>query len=485
MMLLSQAANVLQGQLIGADVDFAAVTTDSRKLNKNDLFIAIRGERFDGYEFIAQAAQTGAVAALVNAQSHAAHPPPSGTQLPVIVVEDTRLALGKLAAHWRKQFAIPLAAITGSNGKTTVKEMLTSILREAAGSDEAVLATQGNFNNDIGMPLTLLKLTGQHRYAVIEMGMNHVGEIDYLTRIAAPNVAVINNASSAHLAGLGSVKAVAQAKGEILAGLEHHGTAVINRDDEYAGLWRSMAGAHPLLEFGLDKQADVCGNWHPYQTQTHAYGMKLEAQTPRGNFTALLLVPGEHNARNALAATTVGIALNIPLEKIVAGLEKFNGVPGRLQRKATLHGAYLIDDSYNANPASMRAAINVLAQVEGMQILVIGDMGELGVDAESLHAEIGAEARRAGIKKLYALGPLSVYAVREFGEGARHFGRVEDLENELRKELDANTTVLVKGSRFMQMERIVKNLESVESATQSIAGRSPHSDPALRPHSLS
>ena len=487
MMMLSQAAQVLNGRLAGADVRFTAVSTDSRTLAQGDLFIALRGEHFDGYEFAAKAAQAGAAASMVNADSYKAHPsipdprssildPRSSIPDPrssILVVEDTRRALGQLAAYWRRQFDIPLVAITGSNGKTTVKEMLAGILGQAAGSADAVLATRGNLNNDIGMPLTLLQLKKTHRYAVIEMGMNHPGEIDYLSHIAAPDVAVINNASGAHLEGLGSVRAVAQAKGEIFAGLEHHGTAVINADDEHAPLWRGLAGAHPLLEFGLEQQADVSGTWHPYRGHPHREqppdsGLQLDVRTPQGNFTAVLQVPGEHNARNALAATAAAIALNIPLEKIVAGLERFSGVAGRLQRKSALHGASLIDDAYNANPASMRAAISVLAQAGGKRILVMGDMGELGDDAAAFHAEMGAEARRAGIEKMYALGTLSSNAAREFGSGARHFDRIEDLQDALEKELDSNTTVLVKGSRFMKMERVVKYLEIGE---REVVGR--------------
>jgi len=458
-MLLSQAANATGGKLVGADVHFDGVSSDSRKIDQGNLFIALRGEHFDGYNFVATAAQAGAVAAMVNAdscQGQVANSKEQATRLdkhgiPLLMVDETRMALGQLAAYWRRQFDIPLAAITGSNGKTTVKEMLACILREAAGSAEAVLATQGNLNNDIGMPLTLLQLNATHRYAVIEMGMNHSGEIDYLARIAVPDVALINNASMAHLTGLGSVEAVARAKGEIFTGMRHHGTAVINSDDIHAPLWRTLAGAHPLLEFGFDPQADVRGTWQP---QNH--GLRLEVTVPQGIFAADLRVPGEHNARNALAATAAGIALNISLETIAAGLEKFRGVPGRLQYKPALHGASLIDDTYNANPASLRAAISVLAQAAGKRILVLGDMGELGVDATKLHAEIGGEARRAGIDKLYAIGTLSEKAVHEFGSGARHFERIEDLQAALEKELDANTTVLVKGSRFMKMERVVQ-----------------------------
>ncbi|WP_435627584.1 UDP-N-acetylmuramoyl-tripeptide--D-alanyl-D-alanine ligase [Candidatus Ferrigenium straubiae] len=451
MMLLSQASQALGARMIGEDARFFAVSSDSRKMQPGDLFIALRGEHFDGYEFAATALQSGAVAVMVNADSYEAHPPLLNPESRILIVEDTRLALGQLAAHWRRQFEIPLAAVTGSNGKTTVKEMLASVLREAAGSDNAVLATRGNLNNDIGMPLTLLQLTAQHRYAVIEMGMNHPGEIDYLTHIASPDIALITNASGAHLAGLGTVEAVAQAKGEILAGLKPRGTAVINADDEHAPLWRTLAGSHQLLEFGIEKQADVGGQW-----QSRGTGLHLDAHTPSGDFSADLQVPGAHNARNALAATAAAIALNVPLEVIAAGLEKFGGVTGRLQRKNARHGATLIDDTYNANPASMRAAIGVLAEARGKRVFVMGDMGELGGDAAMLHAGVGTEARSAGIEKFLALGELSVHAVRAFGCGAEHFERIEDLHKALEDELDEDVTVLVKGSRFMKMERVVQ-----------------------------
>ncbi|MBK9161674.1 MAG: UDP-N-acetylmuramoyl-tripeptide--D-alanyl-D-alanine ligase [Nitrosomonadales bacterium] len=466
MMLLSQAAQALDARLVGEDVRFNAVSSDTRKLQPGDLFVALRGENFDGGEFVAQAAQSGAVAALV--EGYSAHD--ARVTIPLLVVKDTRLALGKLAAHWRKQFPVPLVAITGSNGKTTVKEMLAGILRVAAGAEEAVLATRGNLNNDIGMPLTLLQLGAQHRYAVIEMGMNHSGEIDYLTRIAAPDVALVNNAAGAHLEGLGTVEAVAHAKGEIFTGLGDHGTAVINADDPHAPMWRSLAGTHELLEFGLAGQPDVGGQWSP-----QVDGLRLDAQTPAGDFSVNLRVPGEHNARNALAATAAAIALNIPLEAIAAGLERFGGVAGRLQRKQARNDAVLIDDTYNANPASLRAAIGVLAQNKGRRVLVLGDMGELGDRAAAFHAEIGTLARQAGIDRLYALGELSAGAVREFGDGARHFGCVEDLQKALETELDANATVLVKGSRFMRMERVVAYLESGEREAESgkTASRAP------------
>ena len=391
------------------------------------------------------------MASLVNADSFQEQPQEEVSQS-FLLVEDTRFALGQLAAYWRKQFDIPLVAITGSNGKTTVKELLAGILREAAGRADAVLATKGNLNNDIGVPLTLLQLSAQHRFAVIEMGMNHPGEIDYLTRIAEPDIALINNVGDAHLEGLGSRDAVARAKGEIFAGLKPRGTAIINADDAYAPMWRAIAGAHALLEFGLDANADISGTWH-----AHNYGLRLDVTAPLGMFAVDLKVPGIHNARNALAAITAASVLNVSLEKITAGLEKFNGVGGRMQRKVALNGATLIDDTYNANPASLRAAISVLAQAEGKRILVIGDMGELGEKAGDYHAAVGSDARQAGIEKLFALGALSKNAAREFGEGARYFEHIEELQDVLKEELNAETTVLVKGSRFMKMERVVES----------------------------
>jgi UDP-N-acetylmuramoyl-tripeptide--D-alanyl-D-alanine ligase len=322
-----------------------------------------------------------------------------------------------------------------------------------------VLATKGNFNNDIGMPLTLLKLRTSHRYAVIELGMNHPKEIDYLTHIARPDVALVNNAAGAHLQGLGSVEGVARAKGEIFAGLGKDGTAVINADDAYAALWRTLAGTHHMLDFALGRSAAVQGRW-----AAEGYGGTLRARTPAGELHVALQVPGEHNARNALAAATAALALQVPLATIVQGLEGFGGVAGRLQRKQALHGATLIDDTYNANPASMHAALEVLAQAKGKRIFVLGDMGELGDDAAQFHREIGIAARELGIEKVFALGILSAEAVREFGAGAQHFAEIEQLITALDKELDANTTILVKGSRFMKMERVVASCMGKEEA---------------------
>jgi UDP-N-acetylmuramoyl-tripeptide--D-alanyl-D-alanine ligase len=290
-----------------------------------------------------------------------------------------------------------------------------------------------------------------HRYAVIEMGMNHANEIDYLTRIAQPDVALVNNAAGAHLQGLGSVEGVARAKGEIFAGLANHGTAVINADDAYAALWRKLADQHHIVDFALGHPAAVKGDW-----TAQGYGGVLQADTPAGELKLVLQVPGEHNARNALAAATAALALHVPLATIVKGLQGFGGVAGRLQRKQAMHGATLIDDTYNANPASMHAALEVLAQASGKRILVLGDMGELGDDAAQFHREIGIAARELGIESMFALGELSAGAVNEFGSEARHFDSIEALQEALGQALDAKTTALVKGSRFMKMERVVQ-----------------------------
>lgn len=447
MLRLSQAAVATGGQVVGPDVRFDAVCSDSRALRPGDLFVALRGERFDGHVFVADCLKKGAVAAIVDRRWDA-----QGA-MPLLQVEDTRLALGALASAWRRRFDIPIAAITGSNGKTTVKEMLAAILR-ANSAEEAVLATQGNLNNDIGLPLTLFKLTPEHRYAVIEMGMNHPGEISYLTRLAQPTVALVNNALPAHLEGLGSVEAVAHAKGEIFEGLAAEGTAIINGDDAYAPLWRSLAAGRRVQTFGLDHPADVSAEYLLADESS-----ELTLHTSQGTIALKLAIPGLHNVRNALAAASAALAMGAPLTAVAAGLEAYTGIKGRLQRKSGKHGATLIDDTYNANPASMRAAIDVLARCSGSRILVMGDMGELGREAARMHHEIGVYAREAGLDGLFALGELSAESVAGFGSKGRHYEQPEALAIALEPDLTADTTVLVKGSRFMRMERVVGLLE--------------------------
>ncbi len=440
---LSEAAAMLGVPFAGTDRMLRRVSTDSRAIQPGDLFFALRGEKFDGGVFAAQALQRGAVGVVLDR-----------TQAPEIGdalrVEDTRLALGRLAAAWRQRFAIPVAAITGSNGKTTVKEMLAAILRAETGSEDAVLATEGNLNNDIGLPLMLLRLRPHHRFAVLEMGMNHVGEIDYLTRIARPDIALVNNAMSAHIGLLGSVEAIARAKGEIFNGLGTGGIALFNADDAHAGLWRDANAARSVIDFGMLQPARVRGHFD-------AACSELVIELPDGRLEVPLQVPGVHNAMNALAAAAAAFALDTSPACIVEGLAGFSGIKGRLQKKPALHGATFIDDTYNANPDSVRAALAVLALQPGRKLLVLGDMGELGADAPAMHAEIGHAARAAGVERLFALGELSRETVDAFGTGAMHFERIEELLAEVENALTADTVVLVKGSRFMQMERVVKS----------------------------
>ncbi len=460
-MRLSQAAQALGAPFAGRDVEFTAVSTDSRAVRQGDLFVALKGERFDGHGFVAQAAAAGASAAMVEqGRNSGSGIRDSALQLPLIVVADTLSALGKLAQYWRRQFDIPLVALTGSNGKTTVKEMLAAILREAVktGSrdlnpESLVLATRGNLNNHIGVPLTLLELRREHRYAVIEMGMNHAGEISYITRLAEPDVALITNAGLAHIEFLGSTEAIARAKGEIFDGLKTDGVAVINADERYAPLWRELAAGRKQLEFGLEASAAVSASY-----RMRGLDSEIILKTPLGEASTVVPAPGLHNIRNALAASAAATALQVPMAVVAAGLARFPGVKGRLQRKICVHGATLIDDSYNANPDSVRAAIAVLARMAGTKVLVLGDMGELGPQAAALHAEVGALARAAGIDRLLTLGELSAQASQAFGAGARHFPRIEELLAEIENAFAPGVTVLVKGSRFMQMERVVNAL---------------------------
>ncbi len=446
MMDLCEAARAAGGEAHG-EARFDGVATDSRAIAAGDLFVALTGERFDGNEYVEEAFRRGAAAALT---SRLVAP---GTPIPQVVVADTRIALGRLAAYWRARFDIPLVALTGSNGKTTVKEMITAILAAHAGSREAVLATEGNLNNDIGMPVTLLRLRTAHRFAVIEMGMNHAGEIDYLTRIAHPTVALVNNAQRAHVGILGSVEAIARAKGEIYAGLAPAGIAIVNEDDTFADYWKGVNPARRVVTFGFSARAAVRGV---------AAGPRLRIVAPGGELSVALQVRGEHNVRNALAACAAAVALDVPLAAIESGLAAFGGVPGRQQRRRGAGGALVIDDSYNANPESMKAAARVLAEERGRRVLVMGDMGELGADAAAMHAEVGAFARDAGIDALLALGEASRHAVQAFGKGAAHFEDVESLTKAAQREAAAGAAILVKGSRFMRMERVADALAGKE-----------------------
>jgi UDP-N-acetylmuramoyl-tripeptide--D-alanyl-D-alanine ligase len=460
MMRLSQAAQALHASSSGRDVEFTGVSTDSRAIRSGELFVAIKGDRFDGHAFVEQAASRGAVAALVNKTESSVEKRAAALALPLIAVDDTLAALGSLAQHWRSRFAMPLVALTGSNGKTTVKEMLAAILREAAlrerripNSASLVLATRGNLNNHVGMPLTLLELRYGHRFAVIEMGMNHAGEISYLTRLAQPDVALINNAGAAHIEFLGSVEAVARAKGEIFEGLKAEGVAVINADEPHAPMWRALARRCKQIEFGLTADAMVTATYRLRDADS-----EILLKTPLGETRALVPAPGLHNVRNALAASAAAIALNVPADTIAAGLARFPGVSGRLTRRRTAHGATLLDDTYNANPESMRAAIDILARCAAPTVLVLGDMGELGVASAALHREIGEYAASRNISRLFAVGEFMREAAAAFGANAVHAGSIEELIACVHNACGEGATVLVKGSRFMRMERVVSAL---------------------------
>ena len=448
MMDLLEAARATAAGLVGDNCTFSGVSTDSRTIAPGELFVALRGEHFDGHHYVAAAQARGAAAAVVASDAVDRLRP---TGLPLIVVAETRLSLGALAADWRSRFTLPLIAVTGSNGKTTTKEMIASILRAAHG--DTVLSTQGNYNNDIGLPLTLLRLHAGHRAAIIEMGMNHPGEIAYLAGIARPGVAVVTNAQRAHLAGMGTVEAIAREKGSIYSGLDENGVAVFCADDPWADLWRQQSQGLRRMSFGFAQAADVSG-----RVTLHGLENRLLMACGGDETEVVLALPGRHNARNALAAAAAALAAGIPLATVQVGLNSFRGLKGRLQLRQATHGAQLLDDSYNANPDSVRAGIDVLAATVGRKILVLGDMGEIGEMSAQFHDEIGGYAKSQGIDRLLALGEASALAAHNFGAGGEYFTHLAQLIDVLRGELGADTTVLVKGSRFMRMERVVEAL---------------------------
>ena len=437
--------NATKPGMSAGDPLLTGVSTDSRSVCPGELFIALSGISFDGHTFLARAAERGAAAALVSRIDAEA-------TIPQILVSDTRLALGRLAQVWRRRFTIPVLALTGSNGKTTVKEMLRAIFVAHLGNADAVLATEGNLNNDIGVPQMLLRLSAGHQLAIFELGMNHLGEIAYLTRLVDPDASLVIMAGTAHIGELGSREAIAEAKGEIYTALKPDGIAVINMHDRFGTYWKALAGSRPVIGFGVSADDDVLGMFAP----DAGSGLTIRWQ---GNEIAVQLkVLGQHNQRNALAAAAGAVALGVPLRAIKAGLETFSGVAGRLQAYRGHNSATIIDDTYNANPDSVKAAIAVLAKLPSPRILVLGDMGELGHEGPAMHADVCAFARDAGIDALYATGDLMRGAVKVFGTGAEHFQQIDVLVNALKPRLTAGTNVLVKGSRFMAMERVVAQL---------------------------
>ncbi|RSZ58609.1 UDP-N-acetylmuramoyl-tripeptide--D-alanyl-D-alanine ligase [Massilia atriviolacea] len=446
---LAQLVASIPGARMTADATFGSVSTDSRSAGAGALFVALRGDTFDAHDFLAQVAAAGAAAVVVDRL-------PDGWTLPAIVVPDTLVALGRIANHWRAKYAIPVIGVTGSNGKTTVKEMIAAIL--AAGlSDDARLATRGNLNNEIGVPLTLMRLTDAHKAAVIELGMNHPGEIARLSAIAEPTIALVNNAQREHQEFMHTVEAVARENGAVLAGLPDDGVAVFPGDDAYTALWQGMAGGRKTITFGLDAASNVrCTH------RAADFGSELDVtvQTdgaPPHAFSVRLAAAGLHNVRNALAAIACTIAAGVGADAVARGLAAFEPVSGRLQRKRAACGATVIDDTYNANPDSVRAAIDVLAQAAAPRILVLGDMGEVGTQGREFHEEIGAYAAARGIETVLVTGELARHMA---GAGARHYTQFDELLAALDTQLGSTSdaTVLVKGSRFMKMERVVAHL---------------------------
>lgn len=446
-MKLSEVAHILGAELSGKDEKFTSISTDSRVLHVGELFIAMKGEYFNAHEFINQAKALGAVAAIVSENV--------ATDLPTILVPDTRLALGNLAAYLRNKQPIPLYAITGSCGKTTTKTMLASILSHRG----SVLANQGTFNNDIGVPLTLLQQKSEHRYAVIEMGANHFGEIEYLTKIACPDIATVINVGAAHLEGFGDLAGVARAKGEIFQGLGRDGIAIINAEDTFAEYFFSLVGKRRSITFGFKPTADIWGESITLDRTGHpSFLLHIREES----CSVKLPTVGVHNISNALAAAAMAYASDTDIETIKKGLEDMQPVAKRMIWREGCHGAQIIDDSYNANPTATEAALQVLAKMPGEQIFAFGGMAELGQHAEQEHIRVGQIAREIGIQQLYAIGPFSHLTVSSFGQGGRFFDNKKELIVSLQEQLHPAVTVLIKGSRSSRMEEVVTALTITE-----------------------
>jgi len=445
---LVDAAAAVSGRLAGSDAAFDGVSIDSRTLEPGQLFVALRGERFDGHAYLADAAARGAAGAIVERAA-------PEVALPQVVVRDCQAALTALAADARAKSAARVLGVGGSNGKTTTKELLGAIVAGAGPS----LVTRGNLNNHIGVPLTLLRLEPSHRYAVIEMGANHPGEIASLAALAKPAIALVTNAGDEHLEGFGDIAGVARAEGEMFAALGPGGTAVVNADDAFAGLWAGMvpAGAK-VLRFAIDAPADVRALAISGRIEDGAFATTFTLAIDGAEARVRLPLAGRHNVSNALGAAAAAHAAGIPLPLIVAGLERMRPVAGRLQLKPGPRGAWVIDDSYNANPSSVRAGIDVLCALPGEHWLVLGEMAELGEGTRAAHAGIGDYARRAGITRMFAVGAASRHAVDAFGARARWYADAAALGDALAAELEPGVTALVKGSRVNRLERVVERL---------------------------
>ncbi|KAF3983720.1 MAG: UDP-N-acetylmuramoyl-tripeptide--D-alanyl-D-alanine ligase [Methylococcales symbiont of Hymedesmia sp. n. MRB-2018] len=445
-MLLSEIARHVNGVLSGEDISICASSIDTRTLNKGDLYIAIKGKNFDGHSFIDKAELAGADAVLVEKKS--------STRLSQIVVKDSHLALAELAGGWKQKANVKSIAITGSNGKTTVKEMIASILSLVGN----VLYTQGNLNNDIGVPLTLLKLHEQHQYAVIEVGANHVGEIAYSCSYVSPDVAVINNVGSVHIEGFGSIDGVAKAKGEIIQSLAMDGVAVLNRDDAFYKYWKMLAGNRKCVTFGLEQEADCRAEDIQSTVKNKTFKTRFKLVTGNEDIEIQLNLAGQHNVLNALAATVASRQLGIGLKQIKQGLEQLKPVTGRLQPLAGKHGGLVIDDTYNANPNSVKAALNVLLESGGEPWVILGALAEMGSNSLEIHRELGKLIKSMNVVRLLTIGSDAEHTSSTFGKGATFFSSQEKMINFLKKELKGCESVLVKGSRAQKMENIVSQL---------------------------
>ncbi|MYM21729.1 UDP-N-acetylmuramoyl-tripeptide--D-alanyl-D-alanine ligase [Duganella sp. FT135W] len=443
-------------RFVGAgEVAFNGVSTDSRSVAAGALFIALRGEVFDAHNFLAQVAEQGVAAVVVEEL-------PEGFPLPAIVVPNTLVALGQIANYWRKQFSIPVIGVTGSNGKTTVKEMISAILAAAHG-EEGRLATRGNLNNEIGVPLTLFRMDAQQQSAVIEMGMNHPGEIGRLAVIAGANIAMVNNAQREHQEFMHTVEAVARENGAVLAALPTDGVAVFPHGDEFTGIWEELSAGRRMLRFGLTKEAEVSCTFRTSDFESEMFVTICESEADPRQFFVRLQAAGEHNVRNALAAVACTYAAGVSLEKIKLGLDTFAPVSGRLQKKQAANGAVVIDDTYNANPDSVRAAIDVLSNAALPRVLVLGDMGEVGTQGREFHEEVGAYAQDKGIETVLVTGELAAHMQ---GANIRHFENFGELLSAVDAAVSPDATVLIKGSRFMKMERVVQHLIGSQQANK-------------------
>ena len=444
---LAEINNKTNLKHVGDNAIIKRVICDSRKVQKGDLFVALKGNSVDASRFVPEAFAAGAAAAMVCSKQLIKC---SGPLL--LVNDDTRLGFGRLASWRRKNFDIPLVAITGSNGKTTVKEMVSTVLRDYVG-DDGVLATEGNLNNDIGVPMTLVRLRPHHKYAVIEMGMNNKGEIGYLSKMASPTHGLINNAGAAHVGRLGTIEDVAKAKGELIDGLTDNGEVVLNMDDLYFKLWKKKSEAKRVTSFGLTKHADVTAT---YKMESSFSQILVNAFDEK--FQINLKIPGVHNVRNAIAASAICSLLGVPGKNISGGLEKFKSINGRLRKIKLQKNIFLFDDSYNANPDSVKAAIEVLASLMGRKIFIMGEMGELGARAEVFHKNIGGFAKEKGIDRLIGVGALAEFAAEEFGNGGMHYKTKHALLKDIGNKLGENCNILIKGSRSAGLDEVVTEI---------------------------